>query len=108
MDQEEQHMSDIPRARAILIDMRDNTKLDEIQRAAIGVVLQLLRRPPPVRKTPARSNKVTAEIVVDVLDIAKNNPKQSQAEIGLTMGINSGRVSEILTGRRDATGALVR
>lgn len=55
-----------------------------------------------------KAKKVTADIVKAVKQIRKENPGMLNREIGLQVGIDGGRVSEILTGRRNDNGDMVR
>lgn len=52
------------------------------------------------RRAPPRSLPVTDELAEQVLAYAAATPRASHVEIGLVYGINPGRVSEILFGKR--------
>lgn len=49
---------------------------------------------------PVTSQKITDELREQILQYAHSHPWQSQMYIATTFGVNSGRVSEILYGKR--------
>lgn len=53
------------------------------------------------RKAPVRSVFVTDDLAAQVQAYAAKHPKASMHDIGERFGINQGRVSEILFGRRE-------
>lgn len=61
---------------------------DQIGRRAVGA------------RAPATSAKMTDEIREQIQQIHKENPKLSQQEIARRVGVNPGRVSETLHGKR--------
>lgn len=52
------------------------------------------------RRAPVKAPVITPEIVAGVRALAKASPNMQQMEIGARFGINAGRVSEILRGKR--------
>lgn len=58
------------------------------------------KRRPPVRMAAPRARMVTDEIRERVRTYAHAHPKLSMREIGQRHGIDQGRVSEILAGKR--------
>jgi hypothetical protein len=54
----------------------------------------------PIRRSPRVSPRVTPEIAEQVRRLALDNPTMSNHEIAAQLGLNQGRVSEILAGRR--------
>lgn len=65
-----------------------NDLADQIGRRAIGT------------RAPVTSVKMTDEIRDEIHRIHKENPKLSQHEIARRVGVNPGRVSETLHGKR--------
>lgn len=65
-----------------------NDLADQIGRRAIGA------------RAPVTSVKMTDEIREEIHRIHKENPKLSQQEIARRVGVNPGRVSETLRGKR--------
>lgn len=59
-----------------------------------------LNRRSATRKAPASSNPMTPAIAASIRAMAKAHPRMSQAEIGRHFNVNSGRVSEVLRGKR--------
>jgi hypothetical protein len=57
-------------------------------------------RRPPVAKAQPKSRKMTPLIAAQIRELHLRNPNLSQAEIGRMVGVNAGRVSETLAGRR--------
>lgn len=52
------------------------------------------------RKAPAEANSVTPKMARRVRAFAARNPRKTQRSIGQRFGIDHGRVSEILFGKR--------
>lgn len=91
-------MSDIPKARAILLE---GMKMDDVEnmRAAMQVALGLMIRRKPVRKGPVK-NRLDLHTVAKVRRLATLHPDAHLTELAQMAGTNPGRVSEILNGRR--------
>ena len=51
-------------------------------------------------RAPVKSKRITAKVRSDVMFMARQNPDMSHQEIAQANGINPGRVSEILHGKR--------
>jgi hypothetical protein len=51
-------------------------------------------------RAPVKSKRITAKVRSDVMFMAQQNPDMSHQEIATANGINIGRVSEILHGKR--------
>ena len=60
---------------------------------------QCRRRPSPAR-APRTSTPMTEELVQEIREYADANPAMSQQEIANAFGVNHGRVSEALRGKR--------
>jgi hypothetical protein len=54
----------------------------------------------PVRMTPVKSRTVTPMLKASIRAYARRNPDASQHEIAQAYGVNGGRVSEALAGKR--------
>lgn len=90
-------MSNVPRARELLLDLA--RMLPGHQRRIIEhIVAAYLVREPRVRRAPVRPKEITPEIKAQVRELAQTD--MHQWEIGKRLGINPGRVSEILNGKR--------
>jgi hypothetical protein len=59
-----------------------------------------LTRRPTTRKAPTRSQRVTPELRREIAEYATANPDMSQVAVGRRFGVNPGRVSEALNGKR--------
>ena len=59
-----------------------------------------LKRRPPTRRAPVTSTPMTPEIAAKIRETAWKHPTWSQQRIATRLGVNSGRVSEILFGKR--------
>lgn len=98
-------MSDIPQgrrelravARALQHGQIDNNLAADLIREIVEV---LLVRAPPVRRAPDRYRRITPAMKEQIRLYARANPSAHQIDIGQAFGINPGRVSEILTGKR--------
>lgn len=102
--------TDIPRARYLLQAVLDNCALSRGARADIEEALTLMTRPPLTarRQTRVKSKAIDANMVSQIRQLAEDPRRFSQQEIAVMLGTNAGRVSEVLTGRRDDSGELVR
>lgn len=58
------------------------------------------RKRPAHRKAPAKARPISQELEESIMEFARQNPKASQFEIGKRFGVNQGRVSETLRGKR--------
>lgn len=61
---------------------------------------ELIRRP-SVRKARRTSNEFTPELAVEIRAYAVQHPGVSQNDIAKSFGVNAGRVSEALRGKRE-------
>lgn len=96
-------MSDIPKAMSLL-----NTALryceddPEDLCEAIRQALALMPRKKPGKPVArATAKKVTPAIMGEVMILFRQNPYRSNRSMGLELGIDGGRVSEIINGHRD-------
>jgi len=67
---------------------------------AIRRVVRHMWRRPAVRTTSVKSQPVTPAIRASMRRYAISHPDASQHEIGSAHGVNAGRVSEALAGKR--------
>lgn len=92
-------------ARALLREARDALRSPApIDRAALADQIDLaerrLYRRSAVRKAPVQSSPVTPDIADRIRVMAQRNHRLTQAQIAAELGINQGRVSEVLAGER--------
>ena len=80
----------IPEIQAELKDIADR----------VAKLSAALSRRPAKRKAPATSKKVTPLVKAAIQMTALANPQMSQQAIATKHGVNTGRVSEILRGKR--------
>jgi streptomycin 6-kinase len=95
-------MSNIPKARRELgrIARRLRAYGEDDAAGRIGdVVERYLHRRPPVRQMPIRSRPLTRRVKEKIIELAENTELHS-AEIAAEVGVNPGRVSEVLHGDR--------
>lgn len=94
-------MSNIPLARQRIAQIAN-----ELRRAGqrdlatkLSGVTTLLHRRPAARRMPVHSRSITPAIRQQILDLARTTDLHS-SEIAARLGVNPGRVSEILQGDR--------
>jgi len=85
----------IPEIRTRLIELADQTGIDELRELA-----EATRRRPAVRRSVPRSRPMTAELRDEIRRHAAGHPRATLAEIAAACGVNPGRVSEALGGKR--------
>lgn len=93
-------MSNIPEARKELSRIARRLRLDgeaELASRIGDVIDQYLHRRRPVRQMPIRSRSVTPRLKQQIIALAENTEMHS-AEIAVRLGVNPGRVSEVLHG----------
>ena len=94
-------MSDIVNARerlrqiALKLKAAGQKDLADDVESAIG----MMKRRRAVRRMPVHSAKVTPAVRAKIIDLA-NTTKLDNAEIAAQVGVNPGRVSEVLHGDR--------
>ena len=92
-------MSDIPEARKQLLlvaKMADAATAGRIR----YIVSKYMTREKHVRRAPVKWRGVTPQIAHSIKTMAKSNPTMHLSEIAAKVGVNPGRVSEVLTGKR--------
>lgn len=82
--------------------LRDMTMGRAGAAALLDKLAEETRRRPPVRRAPVKAKRITKELRAQIVVYAHENPAASCQDIGVAFGINSGRVSEILAGKRGA------
>ena len=87
-------MSNIPEARAIITKLMPQIQEPDV-RSKLAHALHLMHRKPPIKRARQR-NVLTAEKRAAVLALARRNPDLHLADIAEIVGLNPGRVSEIL------------
>jgi xanthine dehydrogenase iron-sulfur cluster and FAD-binding subunit A len=93
----------IPEIRALLHALADN--LDKIPveeaKAQLRILAEATRRRRPVRMAPPRRKGLTPARVADIQAYAAAHPKAGYPDIADHFGVNQGRVSEALAGKRE-------
>lgn len=90
-------MSNIPKAREALHNLANS--LDAANaRLLRAIITGYLHRDPVIRRAPDKSVEITAAMRRQIFTLAKTDMHLS--EIGHRLGINQGRVSEVLNGKR--------
>ena len=87
----------IPEIRARLHELALEYGLPELSELA-----EETRRKFHGRRAPVRARAVDEDVAATVKVYAEDHPKMAQREIGQKFGIDGGRVSEILFGKRGA------
>ena len=92
-------MSDIPHARELLklALTRDNVY---DTRLTITKAMEYMTREKYTRKASPRSRIITKEIREKIKRCAAENPDTPMQDIAVKFGVNAGRVSEILAGKK--------
>lgn len=95
-------MTNIPQARLILEDVRQELRTGSCRpgeaAARIEEALSMMTRSTPVRRAREKSKPITPEVKAQIRQLAKTDLHMS--EIGHHLGVNPGRVSEVLRGKR--------
>ena len=93
-------MSNIPKARRELVRIARRLRAyGEAAGRIVHVIDQYLHRRSAARHMPIRSRSVTRSVREQIVDLAENTDMHS-AEIAAKVGVNPGRVSEVLHGDR--------
>lgn len=93
----------IPEVRASLHELANEVEAFNAAWAErIRHHIEELKRRRPVRRSPVRAKAITDEIKARVREFAKAHPSAPNRDIGRLFGIDGGRVSEILAGKRGA------
>lgn len=97
-------MSNVPQARIILRDVAQQLKTGAITRQnaakVVTATLPMLTRKSPVRRSPRRKRYVTQRLIGQIKAFARQHPLMHLDDIAAHFGVNPGRVSEILNGKR--------
>lgn len=94
-------MSAVPQARNRLYVLAEAyQERDPVLSADLLDCARLLHRERAVRRAPPQRRRVTADIGADVRQFAAEHPELDIMTIGLRFNVGTGRVSEILTGKR--------
>jgi hypothetical protein len=96
--------SNIPKAREILDDVMENLEALEPHQVKhrISVALNHMTRSSPANRASVKSNPITDEILEKIRALGHEavDLDLSQQDIANAVGVNPGRVSEVLRGRR--------
>lgn len=90
-------MSKVPQARERI---RNLHKLLEVVVLDLREIETMLHRKKAVRKAAPRSKKMTPELANRIRQFAQRNSDASLQDIATRFSVNSGRVSEVLHGKR--------
>lgn len=88
----------------ILRDVAKQLKAGSISKLnaakVVNATLPMLTRQSPVRRSPRRKRYVTQSLIGQIKAYARQNPLMHLDDIAAHFGVNLGRVSEILNGKR--------
>lgn len=104
-------MSDIPQVRYLLGRVLKYAGLNAEWRAVVEKAVGLLGRERAVRKSSIKSARITHSLKQRIHDTAVRHPSWSYQEIAddlLPDRVNTGRISEVLAGKRGARYAVKR
>lgn len=94
----------IPQVREEILLIREALKEHATMTIALcdrlSYLVSELERRPPVRRAPSVSAKVTPELQIKIKEYAEAHPAASFAGIAKVFNVNSGRVSEVIRGKR--------
>ena len=97
-------MSNIPTAREQLQGIAKRLQIGAITKPQaareIRSTMRLLVRQSPVRRAPRVSRYVTRRLIGEIKAFARVHPLMTLQDIAEHFGVNIGRVSEILNGKR--------
>lgn len=86
----------VPAVRKLLLQIAAERDLPEL----VALEKHLYRRP-PVRKTDKKTSRpMTPEVREEILVKANRHPDMSMHELSMSCGVNQGRISETLGGKR--------
>lgn len=91
-------MANIPRAREILAEALEYN-MDSQVRTRIEAAMQEMYRVYENGRSPEKSRKMTRQVADEIIAMRDANPSLSQQEIATKLNVNSGRVSEALSGK---------
>jgi hypothetical protein len=94
----------IPEVRDELISLSHSISMGHYIPATLALKLlnlsEQLKRRPASSKSEVKSQRMTPSLARSIAAFAKTNPKLSQVEIAQRFGVNPGRVSEAINGKR--------
>lgn len=93
-------MTKIPETRKQLERIASDPAMPPHLAADLRTCISDLVRDPAVRKAPTQSSPVTPQVKQQIKTLAANNPDMSMQDIADLVGVNIGRVSEVLNGKR--------
>jgi hypothetical protein len=74
-------------------------RLEELGKE-ISQLSKMIARRKPIRKAEPTSTPMSPDLARDIRAFARQHPTMSQLKIGQKFGVNQGRVSEALRGKR--------
>jgi hypothetical protein len=94
----------IPEVRTELHEIARAIEENRIVRAEaarqVRALANDLHRESPVRRAPVNSNAMTPQLAERIRTYARARPQVSQLKIAVVFGVNQGRVSEAMNGKR--------
>lgn len=93
-------MSNIPRAREIIASAAAMLPMGDPARAMIEVALPMLVRERPIKRAEETSRPLTMEVACEIWRYYRRHHDAPIQQIATAIGVNSGRVSEVLTGTK--------
>jgi hypothetical protein len=87
----------LPEVRDALHDIA--SQLDKLS-STVAQLAEETKKRPARKKAPVNSKPMTDKLAAEIRQFSKLNPNKSQFEIAKIFGVNQGRVSEVLRGKR--------
>lgn len=96
-------MSDIPRARDILLDVAHDLHMsgDTILANRVYEAIKLMTRKSPIRRAPRKHSALTAQQKFAVRAFILAHPHTHLDEVARIFNVNPGRISECLNGGKN-------
>lgn len=92
----------IPQVANRIREISSNIKghFPELAAELLELAEELKRRSPTAPRAPATSTQMTPELADEIKEFADANPGTSHQDIAVVFNVNHGRVSEVLSGKR--------
>ena len=93
-------MSNVPLARDLIAKAAGMLPADDPARSIIMEALPMLTRARPHKRAGITSRELTMEVACEIWRFYRRNQDAPTQQIATAIGVNAGRVSEVLTGTR--------
>jgi len=93
-------LSNIPLARELIAKAAGMLPAGDPARSIIMEALPMLMRERPHKRASITSRELTLEVACEIWRYYRRNPDAPTQQIATVIGVNAGRVSEVLTGTR--------